>query len=941
MDDPLLTKKHPQETQETEESTTTTTTTTRMAVAAAVLLANDAGQQHAGSNGLIVHDGAETTTSTSQEPEEQQSATAREDEEAAAAAAAAAVVDATTTTTKPMAIMSVTMEEVGHLMREQDADLLESHHARGANETNTVLLAPPPPPPPPVVPAAAAAGGGGLGEVVTTTIQSTSNELPAQQVLPLGSLTRQLSTDSRGSVRSIIKGAAAATPTNTPTVRKRITTLLLRSSSSRSSSRAAATSTDGSVGAQPHDSGGSTAGSSGIIISGATTTQLQHQMMIEAQFALQQQQQQQQPMSPTSHQHKRRPTLSGQVFEQQPINDSASSVAPAGAPTAVTTTTAATAAAAAAVKVSHGSAVTSLMDVSALSIHAVDGSAAATDVLMDHHSNNSVGGGEGSVVGESTRSIGKKQPFGRTESMERRLNEMAQFAEAVGIDVPSTVELHINDDEDHDDDDDDDDDDDHSTAAATVVIVATASTAESTTTATVESNYSQKRASLVVPSASTAAATGSSRSIGLGSHPAVAHQEPQKAVMREPRDSPDHHVAAPQRHRVRISSDVGVVCGAGEVAIPSIDGVEGGPTTSTTTATTTTTTTTMKPKIRPPWPFHIHRGFLAQLPDSNTQQDFTYKGIHSNPPEVVKSGSQRGNYAQLHRKAWLEVSDKYHRYGKNLRLYYRYWERLGFPTNSFFDWLDSKGEAAGQPLPELDECLRSTLDADTVLYITNPDISARYAVSFIPDPATGRGRVVDVDGETVATGPDGWIFVLRDNVVYGAPKITSATPGHLSKQRFHHSSFFGGKAVAAAGIFITDDKGFLTRLYPHSGHYRPGEAHIQRMLFYMHQTGVDLRTFEMDMQQILHVAREKDKNKDNADAAVEKKKKIESLYLMPAVIVACYLAHKARFIGQGIFTQIHRIARTEATTVTEALELIDGEGPVGSSDLPPWLMDQG
>jgi hypothetical protein len=62
---------------------------------------------------------------------------------------------------------------------------------------------------------------------------------------------------------------------------------------------------------------------------------------------------------------------------------------------------------------------------------------------------------------------------------------------------------------------------------------------------------------------------------------------------------------------------------------------------------------------------------------------------------------------------------------------------------------------------------------------------------------------------------------------------------------------------------------------------------------------------------------------------------------MPAVIVACYLAHKARFIGQGIFTQIHRIARTEATTVTEALELIDGEGPVGSSDLPPWLMDQG
>jgi hypothetical protein len=34
----------------------------------------------------------------------------------------------------------------------------------------------------------------------------------------------------------------------------------------------------------------------------------------------------------------------------------------------------------------------------------------------------------------------------------------------------------------------------------------------------------------------------------------------------------------------------------------------------------------------------------------------------------------------------------------------------------------------------------------------------------------------------------------------------------------------------------------LTRLYPHSGHYRPGEAHMQRMLFFMYHEGVDLRT---------------------------------------------------------------------------------------------------
>jgi hypothetical protein len=350
-------------------------------------------------------------------------------------------------------------------------------------------------------------------------------------------------------------------------------------------------------------------------------------------------------------------------------------------------------------------------------------------------------------------------------------------------------------------------------------------------------------------------------------------------------------------------------------------------------------------KTRPQWPFEkirTKRGFLDKLPDdyfTAPSAGFVYKGIHANPPEIVKRGTTRGNYAQLHRKAWLEVSDMYHRYGKNLRLYYRYWERLGCPTNMFFDWLDSKGEAAGQPLPELDECPRSQLDSDTVLYITNPEVTDGYAVRFEPLDETRQGRVVDVDGDPVCTGPDGWIFVLRDNVMYGAQKVNSVS-GH-SKQRFHHSSFFGGKAVAAAGIFITDDDGILTRLYPHSGHYRPGEAHVQRVLFFLYHEGVDLRTFEMDTQQIMHVARDaKDVTKHHnqkADAdtggattppenKVVKKKKIESLHLMPAVLVACFLAHKARFIGEGIFAQIHKIRKANVTSVTEALQVIDDGG---------------
>eukprot|EP00934_Nitzschia_sp_Nitz4_P003040 Nitzschia sp. Nitz4//scaffold170_size48074//38980//40860//NITZ4_007112-RA/size48074-processed-gene-0.26-mRNA-1//-1//CDS//3329538661//3030//frame0 len=320
---------------------------------------------------------------------------------------------------------------------------------------------------------------------------------------------------------------------------------------------------------------------------------------------------------------------------------------------------------------------------------------------------------------------------------------------------------------------------------------------------------------------------------------------------------------------------------------------------------------------RPIWPFSDIDRLLENLSETPDQTSFAYKGICANPPEITKHGISRGNYAQLHRKAWLEVSDKYHRYGKNLRIYYRYWEKLGFPTNQFFDWLDSKGDAAGQPLPHLDECPRSVLDSDTVLYLTNPSVTEGYALEIKCDEQ-GRACILDVDANPVQTGPDGWIFVLRDGVMYGAPKITSIT-GH-SKQRFHHSSFFGGKAVAGAGILITDDDGYLTRLYPHSGHYRPGEAHMQRMLFFFYRAGVDLRSFEMDTQQFRHVSREK----DTGDK--EKVKKVDRLHLERAVNVACFLAHKASFFGNGIFDMIHRIRKADATSVTEALDLVDNGG---------------
>ncbi|EJK68046.1 hypothetical protein THAOC_10824 [Thalassiosira oceanica] len=335
-----------------------------------------------------------------------------------------------------------------------------------------------------------------------------------------------------------------------------------------------------------------------------------------------------------------------------------------------------------------------------------------------------------------------------------------------------------------------------------------------------------------------------------------------------------------------------------------------------------------------------------------------YKGVTL--PDILKRGITRGNYAQLHRKAWLEVSDKQHRYGKNLRVYYKHWEQLGHPFQMFFDWLDSRGAAFGEDLPNLPEIPRDALDSDTVLYITNSDITAKYALQIEVD-AHSAAIILDHYGKPVSTGKEGWIFVLRDHVLYGSEKVTepknkkasekentgsllahdtcvdSPTKSKSTKlrQRFHHSSFFGGKAVASAGIFLTNEEGRLTHLYPHSGHYRPGEAHMQRALFFFQQRGVELSTFDVDMQQIYKVSRKLapgvgDGDKENhhqqksenglvneqrlalgndKKKGPKKTKKTDNLHLMCGQRVAYFLAHKALMIEKGFFHQIHMIRR--------------------------------
>lgn len=76
----------------------------------------------------------------------------------------------------------------------------------------------------------------------------------------------------------------------------------------------------------------------------------------------------------------------------------------------------------------------------------------------------------------------------------------------------------------------------------------------------------------------------------------------------------------------------------------------------------------------------------------------------------------------------------------------------------------------------------------------------------------------------------------------------------LSASRFHHSSFVSGEAVQAAGLMVAH-QGRLTKLYGHSGHYRPSEYNIYQLLMYLKARGIDMTHVEVDVQRMLRINR--------------------------------------------------------------------------------------
>ncbi|KAG0206589.1 hypothetical protein BGX33_007320 [Mortierella sp. NVP41] len=205
---------------------------------------------------------------------------------------------------------------------------------------------------------------------------------------------------------------------------------------------------------------------------------------------------------------------------------------------------------------------------------------------------------------------------------------------------------------------------------------------------------------------------------------------------------------------------------------------------------------------------------------------------------------------------WLEMSDKKHRYGSNLKVYHEYWLAQDTSQN-FFYWLD-KGEGKNV---DIEEKPRARLDEQRVHYLQEHE-RAQYVVKVVDGLLYYKqsGQVVhtlptsvqaddEVDVSQIlpdAHEHDNEETKLEKKRIRNKSKFIYVTDpqGDLYiaqkvKGQFHHSSFLGGGTVCAAGGIIVN-RGKIIKINPKSGHYRPGQRHFDRLLTNLTEMGISL-----------------------------------------------------------------------------------------------------
>lgn len=99
--------------------------------------------------------------------------------------------------------------------------------------------------------------------------------------------------------------------------------------------------------------------------------------------------------------------------------------------------------------------------------------------------------------------------------------------------------------------------------------------------------------------------------------------------------------------------------------------------------------------------------------------------------------------------------------------------------------------------------------------------------------ACGAGRLHSMGLKWIGEDDDVFIFVISPD------RVLHANQGIANK--FHHSSFLGGRPVLGAGQLIVNN-GRLTMVSNSSGHYRPDPARHFNTLLFFRRSGIDLST---------------------------------------------------------------------------------------------------
>lgn len=172
-------------------------------------------------------------------------------------------------------------------------------------------------------------------------------------------------------------------------------------------------------------------------------------------------------------------------------------------------------------------------------------------------------------------------------------------------------------------------------------------------------------------------------------------------------------------------------------------------------------------------------------------------------------------------KKWIEFYDPLHRDSSILRKPFNQWKENPKlqSSMSFFQYLEQQLKNDQQSLLH---------DTKNQLAYLKPSERSEYKIRIQKDCKddivfyNAHGNILE-DGEYMTVlGPDNEIYAAKEQ-----------------KGKIHHSSFFGGMSVIFAGSFIIE-KGVLSVITGHSGHYKPNDLETERFLKHLKDLGLNL-----------------------------------------------------------------------------------------------------